>query len=120
MRDVITLGPAPAGEPWARIDQCGYTERAHAHCSAYMRQLRRQFGSEPRGAELQETAVSIPGGSCLMVVCYFETEHVDALAYALRCDTDALTTWDSEARRELSAYESDESIDGVARVTGTR
>ena len=26
-----------------------------------------------------------------MVVCYFETGHVDALAYALRCDTDALT-----------------------------
>ena len=29
---------------------------------------------------------------------------MDALAYALRCDTDALTTWDSEARRELAAY----------------
>jgi len=120
MRDVITLGPAPAGEPWARIDQCGYAVRAHAHCSAYMRQLRRQFGSEPPGAELQEIAVSIPGGSCLMVVCYFETGHVDALAYALRCDTDALTTWDAEARRELAAYECNESIDPVATITGTR
>ena len=71
MRDVITLGPAPAGEPWARIDPVrlhGTRSRPllglHASASASIRK-------RAPGAELQETAVSIPGGSCLMVVCYF-------------------------------------------------
>jgi hypothetical protein len=103
MRDFITLGPAPTGEEWARIDQPDYRARAHAHCSAYLRQLRRQFGVEPPGAELHVTALRIPNGTCLMVVCYFETDCEDALAYALQCDTAALRVWDADARRELSA-----------------
>jgi hypothetical protein len=102
MRDVITLGPAPSGEEWARIDQPDYINRARAHCSAYLRQLRRQFGCEPEGAELDIASLPTSSGNCLMVVCYFETENEGALLYALGCDKDALTTWDAEARRDLA------------------
>jgi hypothetical protein len=101
VRDFITLGAAPAGEEWARIDQADYDERARAHCLAYIRQLRRQFGSEPEGAELRIMSTPIPGGSCVMVVCYFETDNKETLAYALACGSDAPTAWDVGAKREL-------------------
>ena len=52
---------------------------------------------------MQVTSLRIPNGTCPMVVCYFETNCKDALAYALQCDTAALRVWDAEARRELSA-----------------
>jgi hypothetical protein len=109
MRDVITLGPAPIEEEWARIDQPDYHNRAHAHCSVYVQQLRRQFGREPQGAALQIDSLPIGTGNCLMVVCYFDAENQDALAYALRCDREALKTWDAEAVRELAAHDSQQS-----------
>ena len=111
MRDVITLGPAPSEEEWARIDQPGYDDRAHTHCSIYLRQLRRQFGHAPNGAELQIESLPIRTGNCLMVVCYFDAENQEALAYALRCDREALKTWDAEALRELAAHKHSQHAD---------
>src|SRR5262245_31134762 len=101
MRDFIRLGAGPSEEEWAQIDQPDYRERARAHCVAYMHQLRRQFGREPEGAELRMFSLPIPAGSGFMVVCHYESDSEEALAYAERCRDEAPNEWDIDAKYEL-------------------
>jgi hypothetical protein len=104
MRDFIILGPGPADEEWAQIDQPDYRERARAHCVAYINQLRRQFGLEPEGAKLDTLSLPIPAGSGFTVVCYYELDNEEALAYAERCRDEALSEWDFDAKFELTIF----------------
>jgi hypothetical protein len=71
-------------------------------CIAYMHQLRRQFGNEPEGASLRMLSMPFEAGSAYTVVCDYEPDNEEALAYAVRCREEAWPEWDSDAQWELA------------------
>lgn len=99
--DYYEIGPVPTEENCAQAGTEGFGTQALKECRAYINQLRRVVGEEPDGAELR--IKSNPHGfrTCYEVACYYEIGNPEAEAYAFRCDEEAPSHWDSEARAEL-------------------
>lgn len=109
--DYLTIGSSPAGEDCAQVGSKDYGTRARRECNAFINQLRRQFGEEPDGAELRVKGQSHDFGTYYEVWCYYDPAVEGALAYALKCEGEAATEWDDEARKELAA----KPVNGTAR-----
>jgi hypothetical protein len=101
MRDFISLSPTPVCEDCAQVGSADYHERARKECSAFVAQLRRQLGPEPRGARLDVKAFPHDFGTYYMVVCYFDTDLPASEDYAFKLDAEAPEEWDTEARQAL-------------------
>jgi hypothetical protein len=92
-RDVITLRPAPAAEPCARVGDSGYTDIAFLQCRRYIALLRRAIGPEPDGARLRVRRSDTDFDPYIDVVIEYDDENPAASDYALRCERDAPTRW---------------------------
>jgi len=92
-RDVITLRPAPAAEPCARVGDSGYTDIAFLQCRRYIALLRLAIGPEPDGARLRVRRSDTDFDPYIDVVIEYDDENPAASDYALRCERDAPTRW---------------------------
>lgn len=101
MKDYISLGPVPADENCVQVGEKNYMERAINESKAYIHQLIRQFGGEPVGARLAVKSFPHDFGNYVEVICWYHTKHPAAVKYAFRCESEAWTNWDEEAKREL-------------------
>ena len=94
MRDFLSIGSSPYDEPCAQVGQSDYHEKAWEECRRLMELIRRTLGPEPEGARLAIKPFLHDFGDYLEVVCYFETDNTEAVAYALRCEGEAPATWE--------------------------
>ena len=102
MRDRIEIGPTPAEEACAQVGSDRYSRVWRAECKAFIGQLRRLLGEEPEGASLIITSNPHDFGSYHDVACSYDAAMPGALAYALKCESEAPAEWDDEARAELT------------------
>jgi hypothetical protein len=94
MRDFLSIGSSPWDENCVQVGQPDYYEKAREECTRFIRLLRQTFGPEPEGAHLVVKSFPHDFGDYLEVVCYFETESTEAVAYALRCEGETPATWE--------------------------
>ena len=97
MRDYFSIGPTPSEEDCAQVGQPDYRRKALEECQRYIELIRETLGPEPAGAELAIKSFSHDFGSYYEVVIWFERDDAAAVAYAVRCEDDAPTTWNGEA-----------------------
>ena len=102
MRDYLSIGSTPAEEDCAQVGSADYGTRARRECTAFVNQLRRQFGPEPEGCELRVKGSAHDHGTYYEVWCFYDSDTPEGLAYALKCEGSAATEWDDEARKELA------------------
>ena len=94
MRDFFPLGPVPSDEPCAQVGEPDFRQRAVPECRRFIELLRRVFGPEPEGARLAVKWFQHDFGDYCEVICDFDPETPEAVAYAQRCECDAPTTWE--------------------------
>lgn len=99
---VNIVGPSPCEEPCAQVGQEGYGILALAECKAYIKQLRRHFGSEPEGAELFIKGNAHDFGTYYEVAVRFDEKNRAAAEWADEVAEFQPSHWDEEAKSELS------------------
>ena len=97
MRDYFSLGPTPSEEECAQVGQPDYRRKAMEECQRFIALIRTTLGPEPPGAELAIKSFPHDFGTYYEVVIWFERDAAEAIAYAVRCEDEALTTWNAEA-----------------------
>ena len=105
VKEWIDVGSAPTDEECAQVGSVAYHPRARRECQAYVRQLRRIFGSEPDGARLAIHSNPHDFGTYLSVVCHYDPAKQASIDYAFRCENQSPEHWDDEALRELAQRE---------------
>ena len=93
MRQYFSIGSTPSEEDCAQVGQPDYRRKALEECERFIALIRDTLGSEPEGAELAIKSFSHDFGTYYEVVIWFEPDDAAAVAYAVRCEDDAPTTW---------------------------
>src|SRR5436190_24087056 len=101
MRHYFAIGPSPHEEECAMVGEPGYRQKAIEECTRFIRLLREMFGPEPEGAWLRVQWSPHDFGDYCEVVCSFDTDFSDAVAYAHRCDDEAPATWGATPQEPL-------------------
>lgn len=96
MRDYVTLGSAPCGEDCVQLGDENYHEKIYPECRRFIKQLRKQFGNEPFGAELKIKSFRHDFGTYHEVVCYFEDSDEVAMDYAYMLENNIPEYWEEE------------------------
>ncbi len=99
MTDYVDIGPSPHDEPCTQAGR--NPKREVAECRALRNQIRRILGTEPAGARLVIKQF-YTGGGYRELVCEHDGTP-DAVAYALRCESECPAKWDLMALVELTA-----------------
>ncbi len=99
---VNIVGSSPCEEPCAQVGQDGYAILALAECQAYIKQLRRCFGSEPPGAALFIKGNAHDFGTYYEVAVRFDEKNRKAAEWADDVAEGSPAHWDDEAKRELA------------------
>lgn len=94
MRHFTDIGPGPFDEVCASIGEKFPRGRElnRLECTAFITALRRVYGPEPDGAELQSMSHPHEFGSYREVRCWFEPGNEKARDYAYRCEK-GVATW---------------------------
>lgn len=96
MRLRIELASAPPAEDCAQTGAENYEELARAECSRYTDLLRKKLGREPAGAKLTTDQLRHDFGPYYEVVCVYDSEDREAVAYAYACESNGPRTWDDD------------------------
>lgn len=94
MRNFFTIGSSPIDEHCVQVGAPDYHEKAIPECKRFIELLRRVFGPEPPGARLAVKAFDHDFGSYHEVVCYFDTDILESVDYACRCECETPATWE--------------------------
>lgn len=89
MRDYINIGCPPYDEDCVQVGTEDYEGRACAECARFIALIRAELGPEPEGASLSVKSFTYDFGTYHEVVCWYDTEYEQSLAYAYRCERDA-------------------------------
>ncbi|WP_321959571.1 hypothetical protein [Burkholderia cenocepacia] len=105
---VIDCGPSPADEACVQLGNEDYQKRSRAECRAYIKVITRALGEPPEGARFIVRPCTHGFGEYFEVAVKVDGEEGSpecdtAVRYAFRCESEAPTRWDDEARRELAA-----------------
>ncbi len=96
-RDYMDIGPVPADEPCEQVGTPNYDpEKARQESTRFLNLIRKTLGDEPPGARLAVKSNPHDFGSYYSVVCHYEEDEVEAVRYALRCESEAPTEWPDE------------------------
>lgn len=96
----VPCGALPA--PLLGVDRATLASRTFTECEVYIEQLRRWFGSEPRGSSFAVKGDAADADASCRVVYYYDTTSSEASRYARRCETECPTEWDDEAKEVLA------------------
>lgn len=89
-------------EDCAQVGSPDYYDRAKRECRIYIDLLRRALGEEPFGARLAIKSNPHDFGNYLSVVCHYDSDNEEAMAYAFRCEAEGPENWDDIAHRDLA------------------
>ena len=101
MKDSLNLSPVPVGEECAQLGAADYSSRARKECTAFINQLKREFGEPPVGASLRITQNPHDFGTYLDVEVRFDDDVEEANEFAYKVEGGLPEFWDEEARKEL-------------------
>lgn len=101
MRDYLTIGSVPYGEPCAQVGSDNYDRNSRLECKAFIGQITREFGFEPNGAFLMIKRFPYEFGSYREVVVFYDDNYDDAVEYAFKIEANAPEFWDETALKEL-------------------
>ncbi len=112
-KDSMYVGEGPFDEPCPNVGEPDYDDRARLHCQRFIEQIRRVYGTEPRGARLRIKSNPHDFGSyySVEVEYYCDPSSDDATSsesYAYRVEADwakGLQVWDEEAKETMMARE---------------
>jgi hypothetical protein len=93
MKKDIELGQVPYHEMPALPGEPNYRRHAIGACQTYLQAIRNCLGPEPEGALLAYRGVPHPLGTAYKVICQYDTDLPEALAYAWRCVRQRPATW---------------------------
>jgi hypothetical protein len=98
----IDIGPTPYDEECepANVPSSNY-KRMREECNAFLRQLRRQLGTEPEGARLAVKHERDGNDGYYEVVCHYDTNHPASVEYAFKCESEMPAKWDEDALKEV-------------------
>lgn len=97
MWDYIELDTVPVEEPCVQVGEKNYMERMLEECKQFIELLRKKFGPEPEGARLSIKSFPHDFGSYLEVVCYFDTDNPESMAYAFCIGENLPLKWDDDS-----------------------
>jgi len=91
--DYMSIGPAPCDEECVQAT-CDNAGEQQAECRRFITLIRKHLGEEPVGARLK--VKGFPHDFCTYyeVVCMYDENSEEACAYAMRCESEAPSTWD--------------------------
>jgi hypothetical protein len=99
VRDYLTLGATPSGEPCAPLGSEEYTRVSRIECAVWRRQLER---FDPRlGPMLSVRSFQHDFGTYREVVVSFDDSDVEQVEVAYHAEGDAPEFWDEESRADL-------------------
>jgi len=107
LKDSLYIGEVPWDEPCASVGDDLYLVHAQNECIRFIKQIRKHYGEEPKGARLFVKQNPHDFGTYLSVECEFTFDPNDdeqgepnlALDYAFAIEGDdkgVLQKWDSE------------------------
>jgi hypothetical protein len=107
-RETIIVGSTPYDEECAQVGTPDYRQRAWVEMSVFIKQLRRQFGTEPEGCRLTIKAFPHDFGTYHeVVVIVDDSNNQAALEWAINVENNCPAHWDSEARKQLEGAKGD-------------
>ena len=115
MRDYLVIGSTPAEEDCAQVGSPDYKTRMIKEINAFINQLLRQFGPEPKGAEIRVKGFPHDFGTYHEVVVFFDDNNEEAVNYAYKIENEAATRWDEEALIELGLKKNPKVREVMAR-----
>ncbi|MDO8490833.1 MAG: hypothetical protein Q7T04_02315 [Dehalococcoidia bacterium] len=96
-RDFVSIASAPYEEECVQVEPTGdYIGPMKAECRRFLDLIRKKLGPEPEGAYLSVKGNPHDFGTYYEVVCNYDDENEEAVAYAYRCESDAPKTWDDD------------------------
>ena len=101
MRSYLELGPVPVLEECVQVGSDNYKTMVGIECRAYIGQLRRVFGQEPKGAEIRIKSFPHDLGTYHEVVCYYEEGDNDSTEYAFKLESNLPEYWDSISKAQI-------------------
>lgn len=92
-RDFMIIGGVPYDESCSQLGVHEDFERLNRiECQAYMAALRVKYGKEPEGARLAMKANRHDFGTYREVICWYEVDVPEAVAYAMKMEA-GLARW---------------------------
>lgn len=107
MKDFIYIGSSPCEESCAQVGEDDYERKSRDECRRFIRDIRLELGPEPEGARLTSRSFPHDYGSYREVICEYDNENEEAVAYALKCESNAPAYWRPEPWPEPQAEETD-------------
>jgi hypothetical protein len=90
-RDFLFIGSSPPDEECVQVGQPG----AEEECKRYIELLRATMGPEPPRTRLGVKWQGHDFGAYCEVVCRYDDEDDDSIAYAMKCEGEGPATWDA-------------------------
>jgi hypothetical protein len=98
LRDYLIIGPAPLDETCVQIDDPDYYKKSIEEEKRFIKQLIRQFGSPPQEAELTIKPFVHEFGTYHEVVCWFDDQSKEAVAYCFDLEANTPETWENDEK----------------------
>jgi hypothetical protein len=105
MIEILDLSCVPVDEKCEQLGVNYDPTKAIKECRAFIRQLRRQFGEEPFGAQLKITSNPHDFGTYHEVAVKFHDQFEEAVEYAFKLESELPEKWDDGALRELGLFD---------------
>lgn len=91
--DWFELGGTPSGEDCEQVGPNYDARHAKKECRAYQEAIIKKLGDPPAGAFFKIRSNPHDFGTYHELAIYFEDDNRVALAYALKCESEAPETW---------------------------
>lgn len=101
MRQYLEIAAVPSEEACEQAGENYDAIKACKECRAFIGQLKRLFGVEPKGAQLRTKSFQHDFGVYYEVVCSYEDGNEEAMRYAYQCESEMPQSWDEAALHEL-------------------
>ncbi len=93
MFDYIEIGATPCEEECAQVGSPDYARRAREECKRFAEAIRQKLGTEPEGAQLAVKRFPHDFGTYYELVCRYDPESPEAVAYAFACESHSPERW---------------------------
>lgn len=110
-KQILNLAPTPLDEQCTQVGDPNYHEEARKEINAFIGQLRRMFGEEPKGCRYKITSNPHDFGTYLdLDIIFYEDDEAEneeenkAAQYAYNVENNLPNNWDEIALKELDEF----------------
>jgi hypothetical protein len=92
--DFLYIAGNPADEPCVSVTPDAlYGDAMKMECKLFMEAIRRKLGPEPAGCQLRMKRESHDFGDYYEVICRYDDQNDEAIAYAYKAESESPATW---------------------------